>query len=259
MSVAYEGKNSFFIGSRAMLLDEDRDTASTWATEYIRPNPAVKWILGKYIEADNANNNKQYWTFSDLKEAQPTITHAPMNLNHHSKSIVGAYVATEMLHPTDSDQASVQHPYVEALGVFWSYYFRNEFQAVERAHREGNLFYSMECVAQSITCGGDQGCGQSFDYAGMISDTYCSHVNEFQSWKILNKPHFLGGALIIPPIKPGWNGAEVQELAKTIERNAEQAESIYESLAQEFPEQSPAEWELKMLTLMARAHDLGKS
>lgn len=258
MSVAIEGNNSFFIGSRAVLLDESRDTASSWASEYVKPNPAVKWVLGKYIEADKANNNKQYWYFDDLKAAQPTIDHAPMNLNHQARNIVGAYVATEMMYPAAEAKAagyqSTDNPYIEALGVVWSYYFPEETKVIQEAHDTGNLFYSMECVAETITCGGDFGCDATFEYAGRISETYCAHLNEHLSWKILNNPHFLAGALIVPPEKPGWNGAEIKELAKAVEAEAEQAEAIYASLAQEFPEQGHFEWEQKMLSLMARAH-----
>lgn len=258
MSVAIEGNNSFFFGARATLLDDSREIASSWASDYVRSNPAVKWILGKYIEADRANNNKQYWYFDDLKKAQPTINHAPMNLNHQARNIVGAYVATEMMYPVQEPEEAAtqatQNPYIEALGVLWSYYFPDETKVIQEAHDSGNLFYSMECVARSITCGGDFGCNEEFAYEGRISENYCEHLNENLSWKILNDPHFLAGALIIPPEKPGWHGAEIKELAKAVEREAEQAEAIYASLAKEFPEQEHFEWEQKMLSLMARAH-----
>lgn len=259
MSVAIEGNHSFFIGSRAVLLDPSRDTASSWASAHVQPNPAVKWVLGKYVEADRANNNKQYWYFDDLKKAQPTITHAPMNLNHHAKSIVGAFVATEMMYPVgEGEEAATQNPYIEALGAMWSYYFPEEYEVVKAAHDEGALFYSMECVAETVTCGGDFGCGETYEYAGRISETYCAHLNEHISWKILNNPHFLAGALIIPPEKPGWSGAEIKELALVVTEQAEQAEAIYASLAQEFPQEEAFQWEERMLSLMARAH-LGKN
>jgi hypothetical protein len=256
MSVAFEGKNSFFIGARAVILDPivDRETASQWASKYVHPNPALKWVLGKYVEAEKANNNKQYWFFDDLKQAQPSIDYAPMNVNHDKKKMVGAFVANEMMFPQEEAAGADQNPFIEALGVLWSYYFPEESKVIEQAHYDGNLFYSMECVAKTVTCGGDLGCGEVYPYKGATHASYCNHINDHISWKVLNEPHFLAGALIVPPTRPGWSGAEIRELANTVEANAAEAEAIYESLKAEFPEQEAFQWEEKMLALMARAH-----
>lgn len=250
MSVLVEGKNSFFIGSQAELLTEERETASAWASKHITHNPALKWVLGKYVEADNANSNKQFWALEDLRLSQPTIEHAPMNILHRPRNIVGAFVATEMVYPTEE---RATNPFVEALGVFWKYYFPDELKQVEKAHNEGSLFFSMECVADSITCSGDGGCEQEFAYAGASSPTYCDHLNQHLSIKQLNKPHFLGGALVIPPGKPGWKKATIESLSTLIEEHAVEAEMAYEQIASELPHLSPKEWEFTMLQVMERA------
>lgn len=252
MSVLIEGTNSFFIGSQAELLTDERETASEWASKHIHHNPALKWVLGKYVEADNANSNKQYWSLADLQMSQPTIEHAPMNILHRPRNIVGAFVATEMMYPKE-DHAEIFNPYIEALGVFWKYYFPTELEAVQRAHDEGSLFFSMECVAESITCSGDNGCQETFDYAGTSSPGYCSHLNDHASIKQLNKPHFLGGALVIPPGKPGWKKASIESLSTLVQEHAAEAEKAYLQISEEFPHLSSKEWEFMMAQILDKA------
>lgn len=253
MSVLVEGKNSFFIGSQAELLTEERETASEWASKHIKHNPALKWVLGKYVEADNPNSNKQFWALEDLRMSQPTIEHAPMNILHRPRNIVGAFVATEMMYPAE-EHSDIVNPFVEALGVFWKYYFPDELKAVEAAHNEGSLFFSMECVADTITCAGENGCESNFKYAGATSPTYCDHLNQHVSIKQLNKPHFLAGALVIPPAKPGWTKASIQSLSTLVQEHADETERVYEELAAAAPHLSPKEWEFQMLKIMEKAH-----
>ena len=256
MSVVVRGKNSYFIGARAHLLGE-RETASEWASKHVVHNPALKWILGNFVEADNANFNKHFWTFDDLRLSQPTIQHAPMNVLHRPRDIVGAYVATEMMFP-QHEEAAQQHPFIEALGVMWAYYFPEVLKAIEMAHAEGSLFFSMECVAESITCEGEEGCNETFAYAGTTSPTYCDHLNRHVSIKHMNKPHFLAGALVLPPQKPGWGKAHVKELSMLVAEHAEEAERAYDSIAEEFPHLTPKQWEAKMLQVMGAAKKLNK-
>lgn len=257
MTVVVRGEKSYFLGAQAELLIGDRETDSEWASKHIVHNPALKWILGNFVEADNANSNKHYWTFDDLRLSQPTIQHAPMNVLHRPRDIVGAYVATEMMHPQHESVAS--NPFIEALSVLWAYYFPEVLKAVEVAHSEGSLFFSMECVAETMTCAGEEGCGETFAYAGTTSPTYCDHLNRHISIKHMNKPHFLAGALVIPPARPGWNRANVKELTAMVREHAEESERTYEAIANEFPHLSPKQWEAKMLSIMGAAKKLNKN
>jgi hypothetical protein len=246
----YEGEKSIFLGARAYLIENDRDTA--WAERKIHFNPAYKWVLGKYVEADNANNNGQLWTLPDLRASQKTITYAPMNMLHHQHKVVGAFVDTEMMYPAGDAAAAGVNPYIEALGVFWKYYFPEELGLVEAAHAMGQLFFSMECVSESVTCHGETGCGQTFAYAGPKSSSYCDHINGDTAAKRLDKPHFLAGALLIPPVKPGWSGAEIRDLSGMVKEHATQAEHLYNSFKEESPHLSPQEWEYMMGQVLLR-------
>lgn len=254
-SVVVRGKDAYYLGSRAYLIDEDRDTASEWALNHITPNPAIKWVLGRYAEADQPNNNNQMWALEDLRMAQPSIQHAPMNMVHQPRNIVGAFVATEMMYPTQDAASGPANPYIEALGAFWRYYFPDVFEVVQRAHDEGSLFFSMECVAETVTFLSPEGASETFPYKGPVSGTYGDWGKNPENIRQLNKPHFMAGALIIPPLKPGWFGAEIKELAKYVEEHAEIAQEVYDDIQGQSPEISAADCERITLELLAKGLD----
>lgn len=244
MTAWIEGKHGFYLGAQAYILDNSKEVA--WAEKHVIHNPAHKWILGKFVEADRANNNRQYFSLDGLRMAQPTIAHAPMNMNHSGR-MVGAFVATDFVYPTEEASAGF-NPYIEALAVFWSAHFPAEWQKIEEAHAEGNLFYSMECVPSHMKCSGENGCGAEFEYAGRQSPTYCQHLNQGAADKVLMNPHFTGGACIVPPVRPGWSNADVHSL---VAQHAEAAEQIYDQVSQDMDHLGPQEWELLMTELLA--------
>lgn len=255
MTVLVPGNNSYYLGTQAILLNEDRDTASHWASGHIISNPAIRWVLGKYVEANNANYNGQYWRLEDLQMKKPTIVHSPMNMNHQPHKIVGTFPAAEMMYPVGDSADDGPNPYIETLGAFWKFYFPDELSVVESAFNGGNLFQSMECVASPITCVGDGGCGETFSYAGPMSTDYCDHIQGGGA-KQLNDPHFLAGALIVPPASPGWGGASVKELSALIKSQADLAEKIYDDVSEEMPHLEAPEWETLMAQLLARANNV---
>ena len=295
MTTWIEGARSFFLGSQAFLIEDDREMASSWASSHILHNPAHKWVLGRFVESDRANNNRQQFTLEGLQMARPTITHAPMNLNHQQHKVVGAFVATELVYPTAAPakadgsapicpvegcgttmalsnddafcptcepekvtafEAAVDamgialNPYIDALGVFWKHYFPREYALVEAAHAEGRLFYSMECIPSDIKCVGDGGCSKEFAYVGRQSDTYCDHLNESSSDKLLVNPHFTAGAILIPPVNPGWSHADIHTL---VAGHQQMAQNIFDDVKEELPHLSPDEWESLMGELLALA------
>lgn len=297
MTAWVEGKRSFFIGAQAFLYDNEHETAASWATPHIEHNPAYKYVIGRFVEADRANNNRQLFSLQGLQMARPTITHAPMNMNHSQRRVVGAYIAAELVYPIDSameipnytgsspvcatcgtpwvlakddafcpqcepDKAARLeeavaalsdaglNPYIEALGVFWRHYFPEEYDLVEHAHAEGRLFYSMECIPAEMQCVGDGGCGETFEYAGRVSDTYCDHLNKNLSDKYLIDPHFTAGAILVPPISPGWARADIHSL---IAGHAQLAERIYDGVRDEMPHLDAAQWEAVMGEILVLA------
>lgn len=245
MAVLTENKNSFFLSTPAILLDDDKECASDWASKHIIPNKWFKWILANYVEADKPNLNKQYWSLGDLEDNVQSIANTPMNLGHRHRNIVGSWTNAEILYPTESSS----NPHIETLGALWKYYFPEVMNNVQDAYDIGSLAVSMECVAESITCFGENGCQQTFDYAGPHHDSYCDHLNSYASVRKLNHPHFLAGALVLPPENPAWPGADVKELS-TLTTDEEKDRQI-ESIKSEFPNLDAAQWEKMMYAIMS--------
>lgn len=251
MTIMTEGPRSFFLTAPAQIFDTDRDTAA-WASKHITNNPNYKWVIGNYVESDNANSNGQYWEYNDLRLSQPTIAHSPMNIDHHATEIVGTWVASEMMFPTDDKgNNTIANPYIETLGALWKYYFPETLDAVDKAYRSGQLFISMECVSESVTCVGDHGCGQTFAYAGPVSDKYCPHILDRSSARQLNKSSFLAGALIMPGNRPGWTSAEVKELSR-LTTDVEK-DIILAEIAKTMPHLSSSDWEKAMWAIQMQS------
>lgn len=246
-NVIVEGRQGLYLAGRASLVEDSREIA--WAEQHVRHDPDLKWVLGNYVEADNANSNGHIFPLEDLKDAQGTISNKPLNMLHQERRIVGHYVGAEMLYPTEG---STSYPYVEALAAFYRYYFPDEYEVVEAAHKEGALFFSMEAAPQELACAAE-GCGLTFAYRGRKHDSYCAHLQEPVARRRLIKPHFKGGALIIPPIRPGWTNADVKELSALVERDVEMAEHVYEQVKDAAPHLEARIWEALMGLILEEA------
>lgn len=253
MTFLVEGTHSHFLGTTAELVDSEV-TQSAWASKHITSNPALKWVVAKYIEANNPNRNGQMWQLNDLRMARPTIAHAPMNVDHRANYIIGTFVDSEMMYPTSSDAAENQFPYIEVVGCIWKAYASKALDDIERAYEAASLFTSMECVAESVTCASEGACGQTFPYAGPWSDTYCDCMQHPGRIQQMNNPHFLAGAMILPPNRPGWGGAEVKAIAALVKQYADDAEKIYAAVSAEAPHLDSKDWEARMLAILQQSH-----
>lgn len=252
-SFTYEGKNRIYVGMEARLIENEREIASEWASKHILLNPAHAWVLGKFVESDRANKNQQYFALGDLKTATPTIAHAPMNINHNARNIVGAYVASEVIYPTGEESAEQLNPYIESLAVVWKYYFPDEYRAIQKAAGTGGLYYSMECVPQAVSTVGGEDDSKTYPYQGRQSPTYPRELNERSVPMKLHAPHFVGGALVLAPEKPAWNKADVQQVSSFMNDSWKQAEMAYE----EYEETDAEVWESLMSDLIADADACG--
>jgi hypothetical protein len=241
----FEGKDRIYMAGQAWLMDDARTdievATSEWATAHMVPNEANSYVLGRFVEADRANNNKQYFRLGDLLLAQPTITHAPLNVNHQSQP-VGTFISSEMQYPVDDSD----HPYIEALAAVWKHYFPTAYEAIQRAFAEGNLYYSMEAVPRTLSTIGGSDDAAEYAYEGRISPNYPREINERDCDIVLNSPHFVGGALIIPPSRPGWSHADVKQMSKFMHQQWETAEEIYSGVQTMAPHADPSTWEIIM-------------
>lgn len=249
-----EGKSRFISIGSATFVEEDREVA--WAQPHITRQSDIRWLLTNFVEAENPNSNGHIVETAALKKAMKTIPNKPMNINHIPGRRVGVWTAAEMVYPLGGEEAQEsQYPIVEALGAFWQYYEPEILPSIEMAHREGQLFSSMECVPDSITCKGKgeyAGCGETFAYDGRVSDSYCEHLNESCSRKTLHNPHYTAGALIIPPVRPGWKNADVKEISMLLsEQDDESLERLYGEVADLAPQVKPLDIEKIMTVLLS--------
>jgi hypothetical protein len=230
------GPTSVTIATRATVVVEDREVAWAAAKEKIRTRPDMGWLVGRYLATDVANENGHIFRLADIEAAHKRIVHTPLNMLHRSTHVIGSYVAAELVLPSTDESAilkrvadqvsgaAVETAHVEALAAVWRYVFPEEWATIRAANEEGTLFYSMEAVPTSVTC---PTCTTTCAYAGPASDSYCEHMATAGGPKILDDPLFVGGAIVVPPARPGWRNADITELA-----TAEQAEEVYDQLTE---------------------------
>ncbi len=250
-AVIVEGADSIHVVTSAFLAQEDREVAWAGARQFMDIRPDIGWVMGNFVQSDVANLNGHIFPLSDLQDNYKGIVNTPLNMLHRSRHTVGAYVAAEMIYPTEGD---IETPFVEALASFWRSIYTDEWAATQAAHDDGALAFSMECIPASLTCAT---CQTEVQYAGLQSDTYCAHLNRPGSPKQLNKPHFVGGAIVIPPARPGWSRADVKELASFIESRTEEADGLIDAFKSIAPHLEPKNWEGMMTSVMAG--ELGKA
>ena len=235
--------------------DVPTELANEWATG--EANPFIKWISGNFVESDNPNQNKQFWTAGDLEIAEYTIKGAPLNMVHKVRQPVGFFQDTHRtITPTESDEDEAKEvaPFrIQALAGMWTHIFPFESALVDAADERGLLYYSMECRGTHLTCAGDQGCGETFEY--MKPTTHCEHLKERASIRHIVNPTFRGGALIVPPVRPGWTGADATVFKDAVVeqacRFAEQTEDIYASAKADGADLTPSAWESLMAQIVS--------
>lgn len=242
-----------WVGGRAAILGDGADGLKAWAEKHVRKDPDIKWILGNYVEADNANSNGHIFPLADLQDyGVATIPNKPLNMLHHGRYVIGSLVAAEMV---DGAPKASGEPgqVVEVLSAMWQNFFRDESQLLQRAHEEGALYYSMECMPSSITCPVAD-CGVEAAWEGFESEKYCAHMNASRvSRKRLNKPHFNAGAAIIPPVQPGWKNADITDISALLKQHAEKAEKLYSDLQEDSPHLNARAWEQLMTEILVMA------
>jgi hypothetical protein len=214
----------YYLTAHAELVTPDTIDMASWTADSLASmNPAFKWVAGRFVEADKPNLNKQYWSTSDLEFAHSTIRYTPMNMLHQIKNPVGVYTEAQFVPASDTANA-----HVTALGCLWAHRFPNEAALVEMANDAKQLFYSMECVGEKLHCKG--GCEEEFPYFSRPEDL-CDHLQNRTSVRHIVNPTFTGGAIIIPPTRPAWPDAEVEQIAALTATYASKMDDDAEQIA----------------------------
>lgn len=227
--------DKLYMSARAHIVSEPsqlpRAMASDWEEQ--KMNDSFIWIAGRYVQANKPNKNRDYWSYDDIVAGEATIKYTPLNVLHKWDRPVGTFVETKIVHRATADDAEVL-PEVQALSVLWSANFPSVAEAALKAHEAGQLFYSMECVAETTQC---MACERTFSFRASSSEV-CEHLANRTAARRWINPTFLGGALIFPPAKPGWEDADIMSVAAELTR-----EYANRSTA------SVSEWEAEMSSL----------
>lgn len=230
------------VGARTILTaPATTEQAAMWDARP-NPNPHILWMQGRFVGAERPNRNGAFWSTADLELGKPTVAHGPLNWLHEERHIIGviadskfvpsvggptAESAAETVVDAIVEKAAVTgDPHITALSAVWRWVYPQEASVIQMASDTGVLAYSMECVAEAVQCVGDGGCGTQVSYMAYAQGQACDHLKERASVRRLVNPTFLGGAVIVPPTRPGWADADaavMTEAAAVAEKAYDQA------------------------------------
>ena len=242
-------------------------------------NPFFSWIQGRYVESGRANTNGAYWSTQDLQVGELSVRNGPLNWLHDATTVIGTIADNKLIMPsvvpqiastvtttadallssvTNSEMivnhhpietaVSAPRPYIAAVSAIWRWVHPTYARAVEAASDNGTLWYSMECVSREVACESDgdrTGCGASFPYLKAMADptSTCEHIRNRTCARRMVDPAFLGGAVIVPPVRPGWSDASAEVMR--------QAAALAESVAP--ADAVTSEWEHLLAAVMQYA------
>lgn len=183
-----------------------REIAAEWEKQSAS-NPHFMWLKGAYVEANRPNRNMAMWSSDDLEFGTPSVAHGPINMLHQERHIVGTLAAASLVVPErqSADDGGVNT--IHALGAIWRYLFPVESRQIAQASAENKLWYSMESISREVACQAP-GCShvQSYRDYMLAKETRCQHVKDGAPRRFVD-PVFDGAGIIIPPVRPGWPGA----------------------------------------------------
>lgn len=183
--------------------------ASTWEKASLN-NRGFVYLQGRYVEADKPNRNGAYWSTGDLELGQPTVAGGPLNWLHEEKTVIGALMDSKLVYARE--QAAEQTgTHIQALAAVWRFLHPEKASALVKHAADKQLWLSMECVSDTVQC--ITGCGQSFPYKDWTHARarVCAHLQAGAPRRFVD-PVFLGSAVIVPPVRPGWANADAEVL-----------------------------------------------
>lgn len=219
-ALGHDPENLIVAGHHALLVaPAEAASLDDWdLPPEIEPTPDVGWLSGRYVHAGKPpNRNGLAFRPHELPTAIRRVLHKPLDMIHDPRRIIGTHAAQRMLYPNGAPaEARVRSgqapytdtPYSQVMAAVWSYHYSEEAELVAAAYNDGKAFLSMSCLPASVQC---DRCGHIAPWDGYTSDLYCEHMQGL-NFKWVNDPLFLGGAVIIPPINPGWSRAAITKL-----------------------------------------------
>lgn len=213
----------------------------------------MMWMHGAFVGAEVPNRNGALWSSGDLAMATASVLNGPLNWLHEGRHIIGSLAKADFVEgsaPGDTgqaQQAATSQPHITATAGIWKWLYPDEAYVVNQASDAGHLWYSMECISKEVACAGPNGCGNTTTYANYLAGAACEHVQQRASVRQFKDPVFLGGAVIVPPTRPGWDAAN----ASVMQQAAPLAEAAFDQAGQ--PDIPANDWEKLMAQIVGYA------
>lgn len=190
-------------------------------------NEGFLYLHGRFVEADRPNGNGAMWSTADLELGRATVAGGPLNWLHDENKIIGSLMDGQLVTAREASAAGQPDvgTHITSTAAMWRFLFPREAQTIESAAGDGQLYYSMECLSRAVACvdtPGRPGCGEEFAYADYDAGRTCAHLKERSSIRRFVDPFFLGGAVIVPPVRPGWANADVEVVRQAAALTEEQ-------------------------------------
>jgi len=199
--------------------------------EVAATNPGFTYLRGRFVGADSPNRNGALWSTDDLILGENTVAGGPLNWLHDDSHIIGCITDGQLVR-AGAEKAAADDPgtHIVATAAVWRFLFPAETAVIEKAAADGQLYYSMECISREVACvdtPGRPGCGAVVEYAAYDAKQCCEHLRNRSAVRQFIDPIFLGGAVVVPPVQPGWGhaSAEVVRQAAAVAEQASLAES----------------------------------
>lgn len=222
----FERNNKVYLNAVARIISDPEDLPRelAFALKGKRLNPAFVWVSGRYVQGEQMNTNGQFWTTDDLKAGEYSIQYTPLNVLHEWQYPIGTFVETKLVHREAAAEGELL-PEIQALSLIWASNFPQVADAARDAHDKGKLWYSMECTGEAKQC---LTCNNTYEWAAA---RFCAHLEGSKTAprRFIN-PVFHGGALIFPPVEPGWADADIEEVAKAAREYADRSPVAYSQL-----------------------------
>ena len=215
----------------------------------LQANEHFLWMSGRFVGAEKANRNGAFWSTADLELGQVSVQHGPLNWLHESRHVIGTIAHAQLVTREEAADRDLSQPYIQATSAIWKWIYPDEAYVVEQASDAGKLWYSMECISKEVACVGETGCGATASYGDYLQGAggSCDHMRQRSAERRFAEPTFLGGAVIVPPVRPGWAEAD----ATVMRQAASLAEGTYE---QACPiDTSASDWEQLMAQVLRYA------
>lgn len=237
------------VNGRTLITAPASTLVQTWE-KAATPNKHLMWMQGRFVGAEKANRNNALWTTDDLEMGQPTVAHGPLNWLHEAKHVIGCIADSKLTVPAAYEKAAYNaQPHIDALAAVWTWIYPDEAWVIENASDQQRLWYSMECISENVECVGEGSCGEKASYGDYMGGRGCQHMRQRSAVRRFENPTFLGGAVIVPPVRPGWADAN----ANIIRQAAAMSEKAFEDAGR--PDVPASVWEQMMTQVVASAQD----